>query len=105
MLIIYNETKITAVSITTFVSGLNRHTKIQSNRRKRNKNYLDLTVWRHLEIYMYKRPTAASTMIYFVSNHPMGQKMTASRYVLHRKYDLPLTEEKQKKKERELFLT
>jgi hypothetical protein len=46
---------------------------------------------------MYKRPTAASTMIYFVSNHPMEQKMAASRYMLHRIYDLPLTEEKQNK--------
>lgn len=47
---------------------------------------------------MHRKPTAASTTDYFVSNHPMEQKIAACRYMWHRKYDLLFNRRKTEKK-------
>jgi len=56
-----------------------------------------------LGISIHWKPTAASTADYFVSNHPMEQKMAVCRYMWHRKYDLPFNRRKTEK--RQLLLT
>jgi hypothetical protein len=93
--IIYDQTL-----IQTLTAGLNTVHKniifkptLESNN---NISYLALLLKRkanHIELDMYRMPTAAITTLHYQSNHPTEQKVAAYRYLLTRMNTLPLQPE------------
>ena len=78
------------------------HTDLQFNPTQESNsciNFLNLTIIRrtsHLEIDIYRKPTATDTTIHFISIHPNEQKFAAYRYYIERMLNLPLNAGHQK---------
>ena len=63
-------------------------------------NYLQLTITRYtdrLELDIFHKPTATSTMIHAQFNHPKEHKTAAYRYYIERLHKLSLSEDKRNK--------
>jgi len=79
------------------------HTDLQFNPRQESKsciNFLDLTIIRrtsHLEIDIYRKPTATDTTIHFTSINPTEQKLAAYKYYIERMLNRPLNADHQKR--------
>ena len=78
------------------------HSSIQLNpimEAKNSVNLLDLSISRRptcLGISVFHKPTSMNTTINFLSNYPLGHKMAAYRFLIRRKFSLPLDKEQEK---------
>ena len=100
-LIIYDTESTIQDNLTQYTNSV--QTDLQFNPTQESNgciNFLDLTIIRrtsHLEIDIYRKPTATDTTIHFTSTHPNEHKLAAYRYYVERMLNLPLKAELQKR--------
>ena len=101
ILIIYDTESTNQDSLTQYTNSM--HTDLQFNPTQESNgciHFLDLTIIRrtsHIEIDIYRKPTATDTTIHFTSIHPNEHKLAAYRYYIQRMLNLPLNAEHRKR--------
>jgi hypothetical protein len=97
ILVIYDSTLTTPDNIQLYLSTI--HSNIQLSLTHENDHsvsFLELTITRkpsHLDIGIYRKPTATVTTINFLSNHQPEHKLAAYRFLISRMLTLPIPKE------------
>jgi len=93
IVVIYDTTKINLHTINTYINKIHNNIRINPTYEEHNSiAFLDLTIT--LEVDIYRKPNTTHTIINFLSNHPIEQKMTAFRFHITRMHSLPLNPDK-----------
>jgi len=99
ILVIYDTTKINLRTINTYINKIHSNIKLNPTYEEHNSiAFLDLTIKRRntkLEVDIYRKPTTRDTVIKFLSNHPIEQKMAAFRFHITRMHSLRLNTDKE----------
>ena len=80
--------KIDTHTISAYINNINNNPKLNPIYEEHDSiDYLDLTILRkhkRLEVDIYRKQATTGTMINFMSNHPIEQKMAAYRFHITR---------------------
>jgi len=98
VLVIFDTTKINLHTINTYINKIHNNIKLNPTYEEHSCiAFLDLTTTpKHtkLEVDIYRNPTTTDTIVKFLSNHPIEQKMAAFGFHITRLHSLCLDSDK-----------
>ena len=98
-IIIYDVTRTNPETIIRQANSMHRNIQTSPTLEADNRiSFLDILIIRkpqQIEIDIFRKPTTTDTIINYLSNHPMEQKLATYRYYIERMLRLPLSPSRQ----------
>jgi len=98
IIILINTQKIKEEQLLTNINSIDKNPSFNITKEDNNNkiNFLDFRLARNkynIQVNIHRKETSTDTVIHYLSNQPIEQKMAAFRYYINRILTLPLTQE------------